>query len=115
MVTVRSSSTHRGFLTIETYPLAYLKHLPVDKMKIDKSFVIGFQDPANAAIVRATIDLAHNLGLSVTAEGVEDEATLDALRVLGCDHAQGYFLSRPQPLDKLNIWLRDSPWSAQSA
>ncbi len=93
--------------------LAYLKNLPVDKMKIDKSFVIGFQDPANAAIVRATIDLAHSLGLSVTAEGVEDEATLDALKVLGCDHAQGYFLSRPQPLDKLNIWLRDSRWSAQ--
>ena len=92
--------------------LAYLKNLPVDKMKIDKSFVIGFQDPANAAIVRATIDLAHSLGLSVTAEGVEDAATLDALKALGCDHAQGYYLSHPQPLDKLDIWLRDSPWGA---
>ena len=62
-----------------------------------------------------SIDLAHSLGLSVTAEGVEDEATLKALKTLGCDHAQGYFLSRPKPLDKLNIWLSDSPWSAQSA
>ena len=95
--------------------LAYLKNLPVDKLKIDKSFVGGFADPANAAIVRATIDLAHSLGLSVTAEGVEDVATLNALKTLGCDHAQGYYLSRPKPLDKLNIWLRDSPWSAQSA
>ena len=90
--------------------LAYLKHLPVDKMKVDKSFVMDFKNPANAAIVRATIDLAHNLGLSVTAEGVEDESALNALGLLGCDHAQGYYLSRPQAVDKLGAWLRESPW-----
>ena len=90
--------------------LAYLKNLPVDKMKVDKSFVMDFKDPANAAIVRATIDLAHNLGLSVTAEGVEDESALNALGLLGCDHAQGYFISRPQTVDKLGAWLADSAW-----
>lgn len=90
--------------------LAYLKHLPVDKMKVDKSFVMDFKNPANAAIVRATIDLAHNLGLSVTAEGVEDESALNALGLLGCDQAQGYFLSRPQAVDKLGAWLRESTW-----
>ncbi len=90
--------------------LAYLKNLPVDKMKVDKSFVMDFKNPANAAIVRATIDLAHNLGLSVTAEGVEDESALNALGLLGCDHAQGYFLSRPQTVDKLSAWLSNSPW-----
>ena len=90
--------------------LAYLQQLPVDKMKVDKSFVMDFKNPANAAIVRATIDLAHNLGLSVTAEGVEDEGALKALKLLGCDHAQGYYLSRPQAMDKLTVWLRESPW-----
>ena len=71
--------------------LAYLKRLPVDELKIDKSFVRGLVgDGDDAAIVRATIDLAHVMGLSVTAEGVEDEAVLKALRRLGCDRAQGY-------------------------
>ena len=63
-----------------------------------------------AAIVRASIDLAHNLGLMVTAEGVEDEAALHALKLFGCDHVQGYFMSRPQAVDKLGLWLRESPW-----
>ena len=90
--------------------LAYLQKLPVNKLKIDKSFVMDFKNPANAAIVKATIDLAHNLGLSVTAEGVEDEPALTLLKLLGCDHAQGYYLSRPQGVDKLDVWLHESPW-----
>ena len=90
--------------------LAYLKHLPVDKLKVDKSFVMDSKNPASAAIVRATIDLAHNLGLTVTAEGVEDEVALGALTLLGCDHVQGYFLCKPKAVDKLSLWLRESPW-----
>lgn len=94
--------------------LAYLKDLPVDKLKVDKSFVMDFNNPANAAIVQATIGLAHNLGLIVTAEGVENQAALDALKLLGCDHAQGYHLSRPLSVDKLDKWLRESPWGYAS-
>ena len=90
--------------------LAYLKHLPVSKMKVDKSFIMDFKDPANAAIVKTTIELAHNLGLTVTAEGVEDADALQALKLLNCNHAQGYYLSRPQPIDKLELWMRESPW-----
>ncbi len=78
--------------------LAYLKKLPVDELKIDKSFVMAMaSDAEDAKIVRSTIDLAHNLGLSVVAEGVETQAILDQLRSLDCDEAQGYFMSRPLP------------------
>jgi diguanylate cyclase (GGDEF)-like protein len=76
--------------------LSYLKHLPVDELKIDRSFVAGLLTlPEDAVLVRATIDLGHNLGMSVVAEGVEDEATAAALRDLGCDRAQGYHWARP--------------------
>jgi diguanylate cyclase (GGDEF)-like protein/PAS domain S-box-containing protein len=78
--------------------LAYLKKLPVDELKIDRSFVSDMgTDPSDRAIVRSTIELAHNLGLRVVAEGVEDEATARLLTELGCDEAQGYHLGRPQP------------------
>ena len=90
--------------------LAYLKDLPITKMKIDKSFVVGFREPRNAAIVRSAIDLGRNLGLSVTAEGIEDEATYLALRDLGCELGQGYFFSKPLPMEPLVTWLRESPW-----
>ena len=90
--------------------LAYLKQLPIDTVKVDKSFVMDLENPANAAIVRATIDLAHNLGLWVIAEGVEDESALDTLILLGCEQAQGYHMSRPQTVDKLGEWLLKSPW-----
>src|SRR6185437_6437365 len=71
--------------------LAYLRRLPVHELKIDKSFIVGMaHNSDDAVIVRSTIDLAHNLGLTVVAEGVEDEATLDRLRALGCDRVQGY-------------------------
>jgi diguanylate cyclase (GGDEF)-like protein len=89
--------------------LAYLKRLPVNELKIDRSFVMGMvHDASDAVIVRSTIDLAHNMGLSVVAEGVEDEATLRRLRELGCDMVQGYHLSRPLAADDLVRWMRAS-------
>lgn len=91
--------------------LAYLKKLPVDSIKVDKSFVIGMmRDEGNAAIVRATINLGHHLGLKVVAEGVEDKETLDCLIALGCDAAQGYYMCRPLPVPELTRWLNESPW-----
>ena len=87
--------------------LAYLKRLPVDELKIDKSFVMGMEtDSDDAIIVRSTIDLAHNLGLSVVAEGVETAAILERLRALGCDEVQGYHISRPMPAPAFLEWLR---------
>ncbi|MBC7944671.1 MAG: EAL domain-containing protein, partial [Burkholderiales bacterium] len=86
--------------------LAYLKKLPVGEFKIDKSFVFGMiNDKKDAAIVRSTVELGHNLGLKVVAEGVEDEATLKLLKSLNCDTAQGYFLSRPMPPADIESWL----------
>jgi diguanylate cyclase (GGDEF)-like protein len=78
--------------------LSYLKTLPVDVIKIDRSFVMGMmEEESDRAIVRSTIDLAHNLGLSVVAEGVDTKDTLDELARYGCDVAQGFFIARPQP------------------
>ncbi len=92
--------------------LAYLRRLPVNELKIDKSFVIGMAaDASDALIVRSTIDLAHNLGLSVVAEGVEDDATLDRLRAMGCDMVQGYLLSRPMGVAETAVWMRGSVWT----
>ena len=88
--------------------LAYLKKMPVDELKIDKSFVMDMeQDENDAVIVRSTIDLAHNLGLKVLAEGVETEAALNLLDVLGCDSAQGFHISRPVPESALLAWMQD--------
>jgi EAL domain-containing protein (putative c-di-GMP-specific phosphodiesterase class I) len=76
--------------------LSYLKHLPVHELKIDKSFVTSLVDnESDAILVRSTINLAHELGLQVVAEGIEDQATLAILKQLGCDYAQGYFISKP--------------------
>jgi diguanylate cyclase (GGDEF)-like protein len=87
--------------------LAYLKRLPVHTLKIDKSFVQGMRNDDNdAVIVRSTIDLGRNLGLRVVAEGVETLETWRRLLVLGCDVAQGYYLSRPAPAAELAGWLR---------
>jgi diguanylate cyclase (GGDEF)-like protein len=86
--------------------LAYLQQLPVGAVKIDKSFVMSMsEDPGNAMIVKSTIDLGHNLGLEVVAEGVEDNNVYDQLAALGCDYAQGYFLSRPLSPEKMTVWL----------
>jgi len=85
--------------------LAYLKRLPVDELKIDKSFVMGMEgDAEDAQIVRSTIDLAHNLGLSVVAEGVENAAVWDLLRELNCDQAQGFHMGRPMAAADFAQW-----------
>jgi EAL domain-containing protein (putative c-di-GMP-specific phosphodiesterase class I) len=82
--------------------LSYLKQLPVDELKIDRSFVGSMTvDENQAVIVRSIIDLGHNLGLRVVAEGLEDEATLAQLAALGCDLAQGYYLGRPAPAESV--------------
>jgi EAL domain-containing protein (putative c-di-GMP-specific phosphodiesterase class I) len=86
--------------------LAYLKDLPVSELKIDRKFVNNMtEDGDDAFIVRSTIDLGRNLGLQVVAEGVETEAVWDQLALLGCDVAQGYYLTRPLPAADLTEWL----------
>jgi diguanylate cyclase len=88
--------------------LAYLKKLPVTELKIDREFIKGLTtDPDDAVIVQSATDLGHNLGLSVVAEGVEDETTLAALKALGIDVAQGFHLGRPMPEERLHRWIAD--------
>lgn len=87
--------------------LAYLQRLPVEEIKIDRSFISQVtSDAGTAAIARATIELAGSLGLDVVAEGVEDEATWQVLRAMGCSTAQGYFLGRPMPAGEVQPWLK---------
>jgi diguanylate cyclase (GGDEF)-like protein len=91
--------------------LAYLKKLPVDAVKIDKSFVIDMTDDQDSeAIVRATINLGHELGLDVVAEGVESRAALDQLAALQCDTAQGYFIGKPMASLGVRGWIDQGPW-----
>ena len=91
--------------------LAYLKKLPVNAVKVDKSFVLHMtEDQNDAQIVRSTIELAHNLGLKVIAEGVENREVWDQLLALGCDEAQGYYMSRPLPTAEMTKWLCESEW-----
>lgn len=86
--------------------LAYLRRLPVQEIKIDKSFLIGLPEaPVATALVRSIIELSHVLGLTVVAEGLEDHATLQALTDLGCDIGQGYLLARPMAGDLIPAWL----------
>lgn len=93
--------------------LNYLKRFPLDFVKIDRTLVSGLgRDPRDTAIVRATVELAHSLGLTVVAVGVETRPQLEALTQLGCDHAQGYLLSAPVTPDHLleaveHTWLTD--------
>jgi diguanylate cyclase len=95
--------------------LAYLHGLPVDELKIDQSFVMRLSaDDGSAVIVRSTIELAHNLGLTVVAEGVEDQAAMDLLVEYGCDSVQGYLLGHPCPADSLATWLADSPYGTRA-
>ena len=92
--------------------LAYLKRLPVDELKIDRSFVRALAtDERDAAIVASTVELGHALGLRVVAEGIEDAASWERLVALGCDTAQGYHLSRPLTADAFARWFRESPWA----
>jgi diguanylate cyclase (GGDEF)-like protein/PAS domain S-box-containing protein len=93
--------------------LAYLKRLPVDELKIDRSFVKDIvSDATDRIIVRSTIDLAHGLGLRVVAEGVEDAITRALLADLGCDEAQGFYISRPLRGHELTHWLCEQPVAA---
>jgi len=86
--------------------LTYLKQLPVSELKIDREFVSGVTlGDADAMIVRSTIELGHSLGMRVVAEGVEDEYVLDYLRAVGCDIAQGYYVTRPLSAPALTDWL----------
>lgn len=88
--------------------LSRLRRLPVDEIKIDRSFVgMMLDDDDDAAIVRSVVDLGRNLGLSSVAEGVEDEQTYTALQRLGCETAQGFLIAAPMPLDELTDWLDD--------
>jgi len=87
--------------------LSYIMKLPVQELKIDQSFISRMAtDQEISTIVRSTIDLGHNLGLQVVAEGVEDLAVWNMLRTLGCDDAQGYFMSRPLDSRALAAWIR---------
>jgi diguanylate cyclase (GGDEF)-like protein len=104
-------------ITIDDYgtgysSLAYLKKLPLHTLKIDKSFVLEMAcDENDAVIVRSTVDLAHNLGYRVVAEGVEDKETWDLLNLLGCDSIQGYYAGRPMDIAHINDWFQDAPWT----
>lgn len=96
--------------------LGYLRRLPLDALKIDQIFVRGMStNGSDSAIVRSTVNLAHDLGLAAVAEGVEDEATWTRLAELGCDVAQGYHLSRPLAGDDLAAWMRQRPASGGAA
>jgi EAL domain-containing protein (putative c-di-GMP-specific phosphodiesterase class I) len=95
--------------------LAYLKILPVDELKLDRSFVSHLtSDERAAAIVRSTLQLSVDLGMTMIVEGVEDAATLAALRTWGCEFAQGYHIARPMPSDSFLPWLADRPAGARA-
>jgi diguanylate cyclase (GGDEF)-like protein len=96
--------------------LSYLKKLPVHAVKIDKSFILHMtEDQNDAQIVRSTIDLAHNLGMKVIAEGVENREIWECLLTLGCDEVQGYYLTRPLPAPEMTTWLCESQWAMATA
>ncbi|MDQ1584741.1 MAG: diguanylate cyclase [Actinomycetota bacterium] len=89
--------------------LAYLQALPVEELKLDRAFVTHMSsDPRAAAIVRSTIELSHELGMQMVAEGVEDQAAMDMLRDWGCDVAQGFHIARPMAAELLTLWLATS-------
>lgn len=88
--------------------LSYLKNLPVDELRIDQSFITAMtDDPSDAIIVQSALDLGHDLGLSIVAEGVENATTLAALKTLGVDIAQGVHISGPMPEKILQDWIAD--------
>ncbi|WP_417457421.1 EAL domain-containing protein [Kordiimonas sp.] len=88
--------------------LSYIKKLPVSEIKIDKSFVMTLaENEEDNILVRSTIELGHNLGLKVTAEGVEDEESVSRLKEYGCDTLQGYHISRPVPAAELETFLKE--------
>jgi EAL domain-containing protein (putative c-di-GMP-specific phosphodiesterase class I) len=108
-------SRRGGVLSIDDFGTGYssmadLKVLPVDELKIDQMFVQGMTgDASDTVLVQSAIDLGHNLGLSVVAEGVEDRATLIALQALGADVVQGFHLGRPMTQSLLKQWIAHRP------
>ena len=106
-----------GFgLSIDDYgtgfsSLSYLGNLPVNTLKIDKSFILSMQNSVeNYTIVRSTIELAHQLGLRATAEGIEDKEILSSLNRMGCDLGQGYHIAKPMPATVFMQWFREGKW-----
>lgn len=104
----------QGFqLSVDDYGIGHsslskLKQMPVDEIKIDKSFVMHLNESeSDKIIVRSTIELGHNFKLRVIAEGVENEQSMQLLKDMGCDYMQGYFLARPMPLESLMAWLEE--------
>jgi diguanylate cyclase len=96
--------------------LSYLRMLPASELKVDRSFVTNMLlDDRDEVIVRSTIDLGHNLGMHIAAEGVEDQATMDRLRVLGCELAQGYGISPPLEFDRFLVWLNSGRYPVARA
>ena len=96
--------------------LAQLKQLPISELKIDRSFTRNvLADHRDVAIVRSIVDLGHNLGLSVVAEGVDSAALAEKVALLGCDRAQGYYFGMPMSADLLDAWVATSPWASPDA
>ena len=90
--------------------MAYFKHIPASELKIDRYFVSSMKDDKlNRELVRIMINTAHLFGLSVVAEGVEDRESLELLREMDCDYAQGYFFTRPLPTHEFEDWLKNWP------
>ena len=103
-----------GFtLSLDDYGVGYssleqLQRMPIGELKIDRQFICNIQESNRGPlIVRSTIDMAHAMELTVVAEGVEDATTLALLSIMGCDYVQGYFISRPVPLEELKIFLEE--------
>jgi len=119
--TLRDVKTRGITLAIDDYgtgysSLAHLKRLPLDELKIDRSFVVNLSEGAteDSVIVRSTIDLGHNMGLKVVAEGVESSEAYAILKRFGCDMAQGYFISHPLPSPQFLAWMNESRWGLRS-
>ena len=88
----------------------YLQNLDVDSLKIDRRFITPLpEDPGSVSIVTAIITMAHSFGLQVIAEGVETPEQMDLLQELGCDVIQGYYISRPIPIDRFMAFRRTYP------
>jgi EAL domain-containing protein (putative c-di-GMP-specific phosphodiesterase class I) len=91
-----------------------LRHLPIDSIKIDRSYIAALADPEQRALTRIMTDIARVLGVDVVAEGVERDDQLDAVSELGCESAQGYLICRPLPIDEVTTWLRQHAGGAIS-
>jgi EAL domain-containing protein (putative c-di-GMP-specific phosphodiesterase class I) len=118
--TLREVKTRGITLAIDDFgtgysSLAHLKRLPVDELKIDKSFVVHLSEETidDCVIVRSTIDLGHNMGLKVVAEGLESSEGYVILKRFGCDMAQGFLISRPLPGPQFLTWMAESEWGAR--